>query len=1131
MCLHGIAAARAEADGSPPIITNISQLSQDFENLSARARIRAELTGTVFIGGSNETVVLIDGDSQPHVVKSKDGQALNRGQRVLLEGYCIREGTNLLTDSLPLIDNDGTHSMSAKSAGAWLEAGWQPIEVRYFNQLGDRGLEVSIEGPGLQPQTIPNSMLFHSEREPGLLYQCFEGEWLAMPDFNSLKPFKSGVISNFNIDVAGRETNYGVTFSGSIAIPSPGFYTFTCRSDDGSLVFLGNDLLTAKATGATNLPPLPICGAGQSLGANPASGEFCAALEGVVTFAAVDSGHLNIELSGGREHALLQMPNATGVVPPDLMGSRIRAAGICRATFTPDGDHVAGFLRVSGEEQIQILQSSQHLRPSALPGTEGGLPILTTIEQAKQMSREEAKRGYPVRVRGVITFVWPDAGFFLQDATWSIEVQMTPQISRDKPRIGDYWEVEGQTLAGFAPDIRATRAARLGLGVLPEPVRPNWGQWLDGSLDTEYVELEGIASSSDESSLSLLTRGGRLTVQLPELPQKKLAEVQGALVRIRGCLIPGRDPATQQVKLGSFALRNASLAIEEAAPADPFAMPSERTADLLLFESHASPIRRVRLHGVFLLQHDGVCYLMDGTNGLQISPKHAVDFHGGDLVDVVGFPNLDGPSPLLRDAEMRATASGPLPPPRTVSPTNLFGEEYDSTLAQIEAVLVSYRISEADQILQLRSGQRLWTARLPISAGKLPSIEPGSVLRLTGVYTAQGGDRAAGRPSESFELLLSSRAGVVVLRQPSWLTARHALVVAGALLATLLLASIWIWALKREVDQRTVELKVEIEDHKRTELELEEKTKMLTREIEQRAKMQVEIDRGHRELLITSRRAGMAEVATSVLHNVGNVLTSVNLLGTSIMDRVRDSKIASVTKLGELLKSNKPRLNEFLTSDERGRTVPGFVEHLGERLQQEHTELIGLVKSLNDSIDHINEIVSTQQAYAKISGVLETVAPAEVVEDALRMHGEALHRHGVEIVRKFTHTLAATMDRHKVLQILFNLLENAKHACMQTPEPDKRVVITVEPAAISRIRIVVADNGIGIQPENLPRIFDQGFSTRRDGHGFGLHSSVLAAQDMGGSLSAQSDGPGKGATFTLELPLTPPAAKHTANGS
>jgi signal transduction histidine kinase len=111
------------------------------------------------------------------------------------------------------------------------------------------------------------------------------------------------------------------------------------------------------------------------------------------------------------------------------------------------------------------------------------------------------------------------------------------------------------------------------------------------------------------------------------------------------------------------------------------------------------------------------------------------------------------------------------------------------------------------------------------------------------------------------------------------------------------------------------------------------------------------------------------------------------------------------------------------------------------------------------------------------------------------------------------------VDRHKVLQILVNLLTNAKYACDESNRPEKRINVWIRKDSSDHVRIGVCDNGVGIAAENLNRVFEHGFTTRKTGHGFGLHSCALAARELGGSLTAQSDGPGKGATFILEIPL------------
>ncbi len=276
----------------------------------------------------------------------------------------------------------------------------------------------------------------------------------------------------------------------------------------------------------------------------------------------------------------------------------------------------------------------------------------------------------------------------------------------------------------------------------------------------------------------------------------------------------------------------------------------------------------------------------------------------------------------------------------------------------------------------------------------------------------------------------------------------------------------------------------------------------------------------NRQLRETSRQAGMAEVATGVLHNVGNVLNSVNVSATLVSDHVRHTKGVNVAKLSALFEQNKNNLAEFLTKDPRGQMIPAYLGTLAEGLATEHQAVVNELDQLRKNVEHIKEIVAMQQAYARTSGVTETVSVPDLVEDALRMNAGSLARHDVDTVREYQARPVVTTDKHKVMQILINLVRNAKYACDESGRTDKRIVVRAT-ADGHRVRISITDNGVGIPSENLTRIFAHGFTTRKHGHGFGLHSGALAARELGGSLTVHSEGPGKGATFILELPYKP----------
>jgi PAS domain S-box-containing protein len=294
-------------------------------------------------------------------------------------------------------------------------------------------------------------------------------------------------------------------------------------------------------------------------------------------------------------------------------------------------------------------------------------------------------------------------------------------------------------------------------------------------------------------------------------------------------------------------------------------------------------------------------------------------------------------------------------------------------------------------------------------------------------------------------------------------------------------------------------------------------------DITDRKEAEAKLESIHRELMEVSRQAGMAEVATSVLHNVGNVLNSVNISSSVVAGKVARSRIGSVGKVAALLREHQDDLAGFFSRDPAAAKLPDFLTNLATRLSEDQAEVLQELRLLDKNIGHIKVIVSTQQDYAKLSDITEMVEITELVEDSLQLNGDSLTRHGIKVVREFSEVPAARVQRHKVLQILVNLIRNAKHACDESGRPDKCIIIRATHSD-GHIQVAVIDNGIGIPHENITRIFGHGYTTRAEGHGFGLHSGALAAKELGGALKVHSDGSGAGATFILELPVCPPSS-------
>lgn len=289
-------------------------------------------------------------------------------------------------------------------------------------------------------------------------------------------------------------------------------------------------------------------------------------------------------------------------------------------------------------------------------------------------------------------------------------------------------------------------------------------------------------------------------------------------------------------------------------------------------------------------------------------------------------------------------------------------------------------------------------------------------------------------------------------------------------------------------------------------------------DITERKRAEAELVAAHKQLLDISHQAGMAEVATGVLHNVGNVLNNVNVSANLLVEYVGKSRASDLARVTASLRAHEGELGNFVTIHPQGKHLISYLDALDQQLTAERQAMAQEVEILLERVGHIKDIVSMQQSYAVGAGVREQLKATDLAEESLRLTVAAFTRHGIEIVRDYEDAPLINVDKHKALQILVNLGTNAKHACVESGRSDKRITIRVMSAG-PYVKISVTDNGVGIPQENLTRIFNQGFTTRKTGHGFGLHSGAIAARELGGSLTVHSEGTGHGSTFTLELPL------------
>ncbi|OJH38128.1 trifunctional serine/threonine-protein kinase/ATP-binding protein/sensor histidine kinase [Cystobacter ferrugineus] len=292
-----------------------------------------------------------------------------------------------------------------------------------------------------------------------------------------------------------------------------------------------------------------------------------------------------------------------------------------------------------------------------------------------------------------------------------------------------------------------------------------------------------------------------------------------------------------------------------------------------------------------------------------------------------------------------------------------------------------------------------------------------------------------------------------------------------------------------------------------------------------------ELKQAQAQLVETARMVGMAEVASNVLHDVGNVLNSI-VVDTQLMrGAVSSSRMRRLQQVASLLEEKRPALADFFTRDTRGRHLVDYLRALADTLAEEHSTLSRSLETLDGNVSRVRAIVQNQQTHATSALLLEECDLPALVAEALRLQEGVLRRAGITVSRELSPLPPVRADKHQVLKILLNLLSNARQAMeFQPPERPRRLVIRLS-AEGGWVSLQVVDTGKGIASEVRPRLFTQGFTTREGGHGIGLHSSALAARLMHAHLSLDSGGPGTGATATLLLPLAPvPSGEGRAEG-
>jgi PAS domain S-box-containing protein len=869
-------------------------------------------------------------------------------------------------------------------------------------------------------------------------------------------------------------------------------------------------------------------------------------LKGVVRRLSERDGHVYLIVTTGKGRFKALLPGFDGrPAPTHLIDALVSVQGACGTELNAQRQIRGIALHVPSLDQVKILEPAP-TDPFAVEPTPIG--SVATFDPNRLSGRR-------VKVSGVVTLQIPGQGFIVQDASGGIRVH-TSQTNEVHP--GHLVDVLGfPAMADFSPSLEEASFRTTGTGALPPPRKTTADQiLLKGTHDGLIVQMEArvLQNQTQTGKAQLVLQDGSIifTAQTDRLPQNQEIPSwpSGSLVRLTGvCSIEGNE--AREAKNFRLLVRSASDVTLVSRP------PWWSTRHTFWLLAGAAAVLFVSLAWVSLLRRQ----VSQRTRELQEENAERQLAEEALRESQLLYLSLVDHLPInvfRKDRDGRFTfVNSRFCQFKGMSVDQILGKTvfdlYERELAE-KFTRDDQTVLETGQVVDLEEerrdaggkAQHFHVVKTPvfasdgtiagtqgmfyeITARKQAEAELAYERDLLRTLLDNSPDQIYFKDLESRFLkcsqTLAERFGrksvedVLGRRDSDFFKQEHARPA---------------WEDEQEIIRtgRPIINKVEKEYWKAsnkitwvltTKVPLQNKTGAIigtfgiSKDITTIKEAEAKLEEVHQQLLDTSRQAGMAEVATGVLHNVGNVLNSVNVSASLVAEHVKDWKVANLAKAAAMLAENvqDPR---FLMDDEKGKHLPKFFTQLADLWTQQQAAVVEEITSLTKNVEHIKDIVMMQQAYATVSGVTEIVHLSGLVDDALRMNAGSLERHDVQVNRNYQEIEPLMVDKHKVLQILVNLIRNAKYACDESDATNKEIRLRIARNGDGRVKIEVQDNGVGIPKENLTRIFAHGFTTRRQGHGFGLHSGALAAKEMGGELHVRSDGPGLGATFTLELP-------------
>lgn len=813
-----------QPSGSSLLITNLLQLSK---LLDSSTRVIADVRLDVHVCSASRAeigVVAVKDQTGSEILElGSSAVPIAAGDIIHIEGqhYLLRRREiGVEITKAPALANDGTHGLQKRvAAEVNLAAGLHPFQLDYFNHVGPFGLELiahlpdgSVLGADRAFVRTNGGVALASNRFNGLEATYYQGSWLNVPDFALLQPVKTMTATSLDPTLGPTRELFGIRFKGFFSAPVDGKYKFDLASDDGSLLFLDGAEINLMRTGHEDVPA-PIV---SSLHAPMADSEASRwmSVEGRVAFITRSGRGLRFELRSPPDSIWVMVADTGELDSQRLLNSRIRIAGIGRAVMAPNRDRVFGELSVATADSITILQDSE-----TVTSAPDSALMLRAVGQIQSLSKEEAARHLPVRIQGVVTSLSPSIDHFMsvQDETRGIFVRL-PSSPGSVANVGQLCEVIGYTDTGdFAPIVVAKEVIVLGKGQMPTPARPTWRELINGSMDVQWVELQGLVTAVQSNNLSLLLPEGEIKIEAQYCSESQLRAFEKAVVRIRGVLFAAWN-TNRTVQVGHLLIRNGIVDVDVPAPRDPFNVPLKSWSELYQFDSRASPFQRVKIRGTVIYADSKHVFLIDEMRGIQVSSVEPADVKFGEVVEAIGYPDISGSAPLLREAKLRKTGQTADPKPLIFDESESMQKKVDSMLVQISATLMGIHSEPDARVLEMNANGHLFLARMP-GTGESISLRIGSQLALTGVYIGKALTWSESRKPSGFELLLSSPAQLTVLSQPSVWTPRRLLIMVGMMLVVLALAAVWISQLHRLVEQRTQLLQKETREREVAERE------------------------------------------------------------------------------------------------------------------------------------------------------------------------------------------------------------------------------------------------------------------------------------------------------------------------